>query len=160
MSFFNFGDSPDRSAADTSFAFNFSGNGDVGGHRVNKDEMEVSSKPTFGRDWTTEDSKVVFETDVTAPVLKKTKVEKPSPAKRSPEKVQEKVYHHEGQSSRAVDTRGTTDDIKDVITTEEDNKHNVDLEETMKDCIDDIRREISTFLPALQAQKVLNKFKS
>ena len=83
MSFFNFGDSPDRSAADTSFAFSFSGNEDVREQRENKDE----SQGTFSLDWTAGDSKVVSKPDVDAPVIKRTKVEKPSPAKRSPEKV-------------------------------------------------------------------------
>ena len=148
MSFFNFGDSPDRSAADTSFAFSFSGNEDVREQRENKDE----SQGTFSLDWTAGDSKVVSKPDVDAPVLKRTKVEKPSPAKQSPEKVLEKIHHHhEGELSGVLDARGT----KDEVTIKEVNQHNVDLIETMKDCMDDIRREFSTFLPALQAQKVI-----
>ena len=123
MSFFNFGDSPDRSAADTSFAFSFSKNGDVA------DEDEVV-------------------------LLKKTNVDK-----HSPDKVQATVNHHEKTSSGVVDTRGTKDDTNDEVTTKEDNQHNVDLTETMKDCMDDISREFSTFLPALQAHKVNCKSK-
>ena len=123
MSFFNFGDSPDRSAADTSFAFSFSKNEDIA------DEDEVV-------------------------LLKKTNVDK-----HSPEKVQAIVNHHEGTSSGVVDTRGTKDDTNDEVTTKEDNQHNVDLTEIMKDCMDDISREFSTFLPALQAHKVNCKSK-
>ena len=152
MSFFNFGDFPDRSAAGTSFAFSFSGNEDVREQRENKDE----SQGTFSLDWTAGDSKVVSKPDVDAPVLKRTKVEKPSPAKRIPEKVLEKIHHHhEGELSGVLDARGTKDDTKDEDTIKEVNQHNVDLIETMKDCMDDIRREFSTFLPALQAQKVI-----
>ena len=152
MSFFNFGDSPDRSAADTSFTFSFSGNEDVREQRENKDE----SQGTFSLDWTAGDSKVVSKPDVDAPVIERTKVENPSPAKQSPEKVLEKIHHHrEGELSGVLDARGTKDDTIDEVTIKEVNQHNVDLIETMKGCMDDIRRKLSTFLPALQAQKVI-----
>ena len=83
-------------------------------------------------------------------------MEKPSPAKRSPKKVLEKIHHHrEGELSGVLDARGTKDDTIDEVTIKEVNQHNVDLIETMKGCMDDIRREFSTFLPALQAQKVI-----
>ena len=119
MDFFNFGDSPDRSA-DTSFAFSFSGNGDVdqGG---NKDDNQGSSKVMFGSDWTAVDSKTFHKPDANAPVLKKTKVEKPSPMKRSPEKVQ----------TGAVPTPKAGDDILEDGTNE-DIQQKVDMTETMK----------------------------
>ena len=153
MDFFNFGDSPDRSA-DTSFAFSFSGNGDVG-QGGNKDDNKGSSKAMFGSDWTAVDSKTFSKPDANAPVLKKTKVEKPSPMKRSPEKVPEQIYHREDQhQAGAVPTPKAKDDISED-NTNEDIQQKVDMTETMKDCMDDIRREFSTFLPQLQAHKVL-----
>ena len=153
MNFFNFGDSPDRSA-DTSFAFSFSGNGDVG-QGGNKDDNKGSSKAMFGSDWTAVDSKTFSKPDANAPVLKKTKVEKPSPMKRSPEKVPEQIYHREDQhQTGAVHTPKAKDDILEDVTNE-DIQQKVDMTETMKDCMDDIRREFSTFLPQLQAHKVM-----
>ena len=149
MNFFNFGDSPDRSK-DTSFTFSFREHGDGG----IKDENHGSSRLMIG---SAEELKQVFKADTYGPVLKKTKVEKQSqsPVKRSPEKTlnPEQIYHHEGKPTEKVSSDKSNGEIsKDVA--KEEIQPNVNLMETMNDCMDDIRKEFSSFLPALQTHKV------
>jgi len=153
MNFFNFGDSPDRST-DTSFAFSFTGDGVKGD---SKDDNQ-SSKTMFGSNLTADDSKTFSKApNPDAPVLKKTKVEKPSPSpvKRRPDQTPEKIFQHEDQKPPGcVPNRPSKDDLSvsgDVA--KEDMKENVDMTETLRDCIDDIRRDFSSFLPQLQAHK-------
>merc|ERR1711915_940772 len=109
----------------------------------------------FGSNLTADDTKNFSKPDPDTPLLKKTKVEKPSPVKRRPDQTPEKIFHHEGQKpSGCIPNPPSKDDISvfgDV--SKEDMKENVDMTETLRDCIDDIRRDFSSFLPQLQAHK-------